>query len=139
MTLPHTKKPNATLYFETKPEEPIASRNIRTSAIAIGDTETDATFSAGIYIRPLDFRDSQARAILPAGVDFSSSNTWAGGWRLTRGVTVPTWIVDGKDCSLKFVDGKPMTAIFYKVPGRSDFAKGLAIGPEFVVLTKRFN
>ena len=135
-----TQTPNATLYFQTTPVPAPSSRNARvTKAISKGDTEAETDFRVSVRIRPLDFRDSRARAIVPQSVDFSSGNTYAGGWRLTKGQKIPDWVVDGIDCSLTFTDGKPMTAVFYRVPGRTEEMRSLGLGPEFVVNVKRVN
>ena len=135
-----TQTPNATLFFETKPAPTPSSRNARTAnAISVGDTEAETSFRTGVRIRPLDFRDSRAREIVPQSVDFSAGNVFAGGWRLTRGQKVPDWVVDGVECSLTFTEGKPMTAVFYRVPGRTDEMRSLGLGPEFVLNMKRVN
>jgi hypothetical protein len=135
--LPHTETPNATLRFATQPTAPVTGRNAPTAnAVLVGATTTAATFTTGVYIRPVSFSDSRARAIVPSSIDFSSGQVWAGQWRLTTGATVPAWVVDGLECSLSF-EGKPMTAVFYRVPGRSAFANEERIGPEIVLQVKR--
>lgn len=135
--LPHTELPNATLTFATQAAPSPTGRNAPTAnAILVGATFKSAKFTAGVYIRPVSFNDSRARAILPGSVDFSSGQVWAGQWRLDNGETAPAWVVDGLECSLSF-DDKPMTAVFYKVPGRSAFANEERIGPEIVLHVKR--
>ena len=137
--LHHTEAPNATLRFATQPTAPVTGRNVPTgNAVLVGATTTAATFTTGVYIRPESFSDSRARAIVPSSIDFSSGQVWAGQWRLTTGISVPAWIVDGLECSLSF-EGKPMAAVFYKVPGRSDFANSRRMGPEIVLHVKRSN
>jgi hypothetical protein len=138
--LPHTTTPNATLRFATLPEPSTTGRNAPTAnAFSTGKVETDATFTAGIYTTPMSFKDSQARSILPGSIDFSSGQVRSGFWRLKTGEKVPAWVVDGLECSLTFTDSKPMTAVFYKIPGRSDWANANEKGPQFVLHVKRSN
>jgi hypothetical protein len=138
--LPHTTTPNASLRFATLPTPSPTGRNAPTAdAFSTGAVTTPATFTSGVFIRPVSFTDSQARAIVPNSIDFSSGQVWAGQWRLTTGMSVPAWIIDGLECSLTFTDGKPMTAVFYKVPGRTDWANAQAKGPQIVLHVKRSN
>jgi hypothetical protein len=138
--LSHTITPNATLRFATLPTPIATGRNAPTAnAFSTGKVETDATFTAGVFIRPMSFGDSRARAILPNSIDFSSGQVWAGQWRLNASAKLPAWIVDGLECSVTFADGKPMTGVFYKVPGRSEWADSSGLGPQIVLHVKRSN
>lgn len=138
--LPHTRTPNATLNFATLPTPTATGRNAPTAnAFSTGAITTAATFTAGVFIRPVSFGDSRAKAILPNSIDFSSGQVWAGQWRLNTGGKLPAWIVDGLECSVTFTDGKPMTGVFYKVPGRSDWASSNRLGPKIVLHIKRSN
>lgn len=135
--LPHTCTPNAKLRFEPISVPVPTSRNAPTASAYFTDYADPSPFERPVYIRPVSFNDSRARAILPNSVDFSSGQVWAGDWRDELGQTLPDWVSDGHECSLAFADGKGMSAVFWRIPGRTEWANEQRLGPTFVLQVKR--
>jgi hypothetical protein len=136
--LPHTATPNATLRFVTLPVPLPTGRNAPTAtAFTTGVTTPGSTFTTGVFLHPVSFSDTRARAIAPNSIDFSSGQVWVGQWRVRGWEKLPEWIVDGLECSVTFADGKPMTGVFYRVPGRSEWTNSKKLGPQFVLQVKR--